>query len=142
MLDERLTKAKESLAGLLVKEEDHWKQRAKAHWLTDGDLNTRFFLQVTSARKKRNKIIGLSDDSRERFETQAGVKDIIRLYFTELFTASESFEDIDRVISLVDRRITHDDVTMLEAEAISHMRKDKSPGPTVSIRGSTKSYGV
>lgn len=50
--DARLTKAKESLARLLVKEEDHWKQRAKAHWLTDGDLNTRFFLQVTSARKK------------------------------------------------------------------------------------------
>jgi hypothetical protein len=27
---------------LLVQEEGYWKQRAKMHWLQEGDLNTRF----------------------------------------------------------------------------------------------------
>jgi hypothetical protein len=31
-------------ATLLVQEEEYWKQRAKMHWLQEGDLNTHFFI--------------------------------------------------------------------------------------------------
>lgn len=60
---DRLLELKSNLAKLLISEEKYRKQRAKAHWLKCGDLNTRFYHQVASARKKRNKISGLHDDN-------------------------------------------------------------------------------
>ncbi|CAJ2669980.1 unnamed protein product [Trifolium pratense] len=50
-------------ATLLVQEEGYWKQRAKMHWLQEGDLNTRFFHMSASARSKKKKITNLMDDA-------------------------------------------------------------------------------
>ena len=46
---ERFQKAHEQHAKLLVQEEDFWRQRAKMHWLKDGDLNTKFLHLSASA---------------------------------------------------------------------------------------------
>jgi hypothetical protein len=45
-----------SHATLLVQEETYWRQRAKMHWLKEGDLNTNFFHLSTSIRSKSKKI--------------------------------------------------------------------------------------
>ncbi|PNX63886.1 hypothetical protein L195_g061843, partial [Trifolium pratense] len=50
-------------ATLLVQEEGYWKQRAKMHWLQEGDLNTRFFHMSVSARSKKKKITKLVDEA-------------------------------------------------------------------------------
>jgi hypothetical protein len=39
-------------ARLLVQEEAFWKQRAKMHWLKEGDMNTKFFHTSVVARGK------------------------------------------------------------------------------------------
>lgn len=44
------------LGKLLIQEEAIWKQRAKLFWLKDEDLNTKFFHQSASMRRKRNHI--------------------------------------------------------------------------------------
>lgn len=49
------------LARLLAQEEDFWRQRAKIYWLTEGDLNTKYFHSVATARRRRNVISALVD---------------------------------------------------------------------------------
>ena len=44
---------------LLDDEEIYWGQRAKAHWLKEGDRNTKFFHVQTSERRKQNTIVGI-----------------------------------------------------------------------------------
>lgn len=54
--------AKCALGRLLVQEETFWRQRAKIFWLRDGDVNSRFFHQSASARRKKNRVVRLKND--------------------------------------------------------------------------------
>jgi hypothetical protein len=49
----RYMEVQEQHAKLLIQEDTYWKQRAKMHWLKEGDLNTRFFHMSASARHRR-----------------------------------------------------------------------------------------
>ena len=49
------------LAKLLEDEELYWKQRAKAFWLENDDLNTKFFHAQSLGRKVANKVSSLVD---------------------------------------------------------------------------------
>jgi hypothetical protein len=52
----RYKEVQERHARLLVQEETYWRQRAKMHWLKEGDLNTKFFHMTASARQRKKKI--------------------------------------------------------------------------------------
>ena len=41
---------------LLGQKELYWKQRAKQHWLAEGDANTRFFHTMATVRQNKNLI--------------------------------------------------------------------------------------
>jgi hypothetical protein len=71
MTDENDAKAKElaNLVEILLEQEEiHWLQRSRVNWLSQGDKNTRFFHQFASARRKKNMIKRLKDDSKEWVE--------------------------------------------------------------------------
>src|SRR6266487_2463361 len=70
---------------LMVQEEDYWKQRAKMHWLKDGDINTSFFHKSATARRKKNNISKLVDEGGIEVHTQEEFCEVAKQYFDTLF---------------------------------------------------------
>lgn len=61
---------KQELATLSEQEDKFWRQRAKVHWLRDGDRSTKYFHVSTSERKKHNRLDKLSNNDGHVFDTQ------------------------------------------------------------------------
>lgn len=124
-----------TLSSLLIQEEDFWKQRAKAFWLRDGDMNTRFFHATASARKKTNTIQKLLGNDGVWYDSEDDMCEIVKNYFTDLFEASDGV--YDPVISTVLPRVTNSENALLTEpftieefkKALFQMHPDKSPGP-------------
>lgn len=125
------------LGKLLVQEETVWKQRAKVFWLRDGDLNTRFFHQSASARKRRNRITKLQNAEGLWVEGQDDLCRIVGDYFSDLFAVNEIDERNNSFLNAVGCMLTDTqnseltrDFTINEFDvAINQMHGDKSPGP-------------
>ncbi|CAK8567733.1 unnamed protein product [Lathyrus sativus] len=55
-LTSRFFEAQVEYNNALIKEDTYWKQRAKMHWLWDGDLKTKYFHLFVTTRKNFQKI--------------------------------------------------------------------------------------
>ncbi|WJX93691.1 hypothetical protein P8452_75185 [Trifolium repens] len=123
------------MSSLLVQEDTFWRQRAKTHWLRDGDLNTKFYHASATSRRKVNKITSLLDASDNLITNDIELCDVAHDYFADIFQRQHS--EIEPVINLIDCSISPDDNNMLTApfvieefkEAIFSMKPDKCPGP-------------
>ncbi|XP_074328246.1 uncharacterized protein LOC141666148 [Apium graveolens] len=73
---------------LLRKQEIFWRQRAKQHWLREGEKNTRFFHKFSSTRKEHNNITKLQIANGDCKETDAEIQEIIMDYFNNLFCST------------------------------------------------------
>ncbi|XP_074356683.1 uncharacterized protein LOC141696441 [Apium graveolens] len=92
------------LEELLLHEEQYWKQRAKAFWLTEGDTNSKFFHATTSKRKKSNFISHLVNNENEIISSHDDMCREAVEYFKSVFTGANSSsvnvdDEVDRVIS-------------------------------------------
>ncbi|CAJ2637965.1 unnamed protein product [Trifolium pratense] len=122
-------------ATLLVQEEGYWKQRAKMHWLQEGDLNTRFFHMSVSARSKKKKITKLVDEAGTAVHTQEDLCEVAKNYFNALFKNISGIHV--PVLNHIQQRVTEEDNHLLMApmtkielqQALFQMHPDKSPGP-------------
>ncbi|GAU10125.1 hypothetical protein TSUD_418540, partial [Trifolium subterraneum] len=122
-------------ATLLIQEEGYWKQRAKMHWLQEGDMNTRFFHMSATVRNKKNKVTKLIADNGTEAHTQEELCEVAKSYFDTLFKPRDG--DHDPVLNLIQPRVTDDDNLVLTApitkveiqQALFQMHPDKSPGP-------------
>ncbi|GAU27412.1 hypothetical protein TSUD_356480 [Trifolium subterraneum] len=131
----RFLEAQKQHAKVLIQEDIFWRQRAKMHWLKDGDLNTKFFHMSASARAKVKKIEKLITDENEVVIDQQELGDVARKYFQELFKPKGGSHE--PVLSLILTRISAKDNAMLEAPitkeelrtTLFQMHPDKSPGP-------------
>ncbi|GAU26994.1 hypothetical protein TSUD_290460 [Trifolium subterraneum] len=121
-------------ATLLIQEEGYWKQRAKMHWLQEGDMNTRFFHMSATVRGKK-KVTKLIADNGTEAHTQEELCEVAKSYFDTLFKPRDG--DHDPVLNLIQPRVTDDDNFILTApitkveiqQALFQMHPDKSPGP-------------
>ena len=92
---------KRRLAKLLEDEELYWKQQAKAFWLENGDLNTKFFHAQASGRKATNKVSSLVDVNGIVQSDLSTMGFIALSYFQNLF--SSGLPNLDGLeISLTD----------------------------------------
>jgi hypothetical protein len=120
---------------LLVKDDLFWKQRAKAFWYRDGDLNTRFYHATASTRQKKNQIMQLQDSNGSVCNSPEGLQAIAKDYFLNLFQ-QQNGERL-RVLNAVNSTITLEDNNALTVpfsiaefkEAVFSMDADKCPGP-------------
>ncbi|VFQ67130.1 unnamed protein product [Cuscuta campestris] len=126
--------AQEAYKQVLEQQEMYWKQRAKQHWLTSGDQNTRYFHLSASGRKK-NHITQLQNSEGRWVTADSGMHDLMRAYFEDLFKASPG--ETRCILGTVNKRITEAQnqrlcVPVVKEEvkrAVFGMHPDKSPGP-------------
>ncbi|XP_057794267.1 uncharacterized protein LOC131010650 [Salvia miltiorrhiza] len=129
--------ARTELASLLLREEAHWQQRAKQHWLKGGDTNTKFFHAMASARRKKNTIIRLLRDDGDWTASNEEIQDVALNYFSNLFDEPSQQMDYHRILDKLNPCINEDMNGNLTREfsleefstAVSQMHPDKSPGP-------------
>jgi hypothetical protein len=122
-------------ARILVQEEAYWKQRAKMHWLKEGDLNTRFFHMSANARSKVKRVVKLVNEEDVAVTKQEELCEVAKRYFDSLFKSVEGNHDL--VLSIINQKVTEADNEMLTAPitkeeiytALMQMHPDKSPGP-------------
>jgi hypothetical protein len=96
---------------LLVQENSFWRQRAKTHWLKDGDLNTKFFHASATSRCKINRITSLMDSADSLVTSNIDLCTTAREYFVDIFQRQDSV--IDPVINLINSTISQTDNDML-----------------------------
>ncbi|KAM5560293.1 hypothetical protein ABKV19_021457 [Rosa sericea] len=121
---------------LLRREESFWRQRAKIFWLSDGDLNTKFFHQRASNRRKKNTLSGLFNAEGVWCTKDQDLEEIVLDYFQELFSSSHP-AGFQNVLDAIPQFISHADNVALtqdfDAEeiyrAIKGMHPSKAPGP-------------
>ncbi|CAH9113540.1 unnamed protein product [Cuscuta epithymum] len=122
------------LHALLHQQHTYWKQRAKQHWLNEGDHNTRFFHHQASRRKRKNYISKLRDLTGKWHEGEA-MNRLISTYFVDIFTSrgAHDFAELDGFtpkISVTDNANLTRPFTAEEVkDAIFSMAPDKAPGP-------------
>jgi hypothetical protein len=122
------------MAHLLVQEDTYWRQRAKTHWLRDGDLNTKFFHVSATSRRKVNRINSLLDSSSTLVTKDEDLCEVARAYFVHIFNKQNN---ITPIINIVDQTIFQEDNNMLTKPftmeefklAMFSMHPDKCPGP-------------
>jgi hypothetical protein len=83
----------------------YWKQRAKAHWLKDGDKNTSFFHACASERKRVNLIKKLKDGNGGVVEGERELKSLITNYYSSLFKSNAGSDDAE-LLSNISSRVT------------------------------------
>jgi len=124
----------EQHATLLIQEEAFWKQRAKMHWLKEGDLNTNFFHMSAKIRGKARRVEKLLNDDNNEVSSQHELCDVAHKYFEALFRSEHS--ENNSVLDLIEPKITLEDniellkpITKEELRlALFQMHLDKSPG--------------
>lgn len=113
----------------------YWRQRAKAHWLVNGDRNTKFFHLYASKRKRRSRISKLVKEDGAAVE-QEEIKLLIANFYKDLFTshAGSHMEDLlqhvlprvsDEMNEMLMRPFTEEEIK----QGLNSISDLKAPGP-------------
>ena len=126
---------------MLEDEELYWKQRAKAFWLENGDLNTKFFHAQASGHKAANNVSSLVDVNGIVQLDLSTMGSIALSYFRNLFSSGlPNFDGLE--ISLIDVVSLEENESLVApfskeefTKAIKQMHPEKSSGPDGLIPG-------
>jgi hypothetical protein len=133
---------------LLEQEEIRWLQRSRANWLQHGDLNTNFFHNFATARRKKNYIIKIKGDDGDWVEGTQMLKPLVFQYFSNLF--SSEVQDTDpaflekitpKVTNLMNERLISPFSAEDVKKAVFSIGDFKAPG-MASMLSSTKNSGI
>ncbi|RVW26228.1 Transposon TX1 uncharacterized 149 kDa protein [Vitis vinifera] len=68
-----------------LREEIHWRQKAKVKWVKDGDCNSKLFHKVANGRRNRNFIKFLENERGLVLDNSESITEEILLYFKKLY---------------------------------------------------------
>ncbi|VFQ91828.1 unnamed protein product [Cuscuta campestris] len=85
-MTERINITKE-IDSLMDKNDCYWRQRAKQHWLSEGDRNTRFFHNYASHRRRKNYIRKLRD-SNGNWHEGSNLTKLVFDFYSDLFVCA------------------------------------------------------
>ena len=103
-MGEEINQVRKEINDLLDSEEIFWRQHAKAHWLREGDKNTKFFHAKAFERRKQNTILGIWDKNGNWCGDQDSIARAAASYFEEIYSISHSSKSetvIAPILSLV-----------------------------------------
>ncbi|KAH1075467.1 hypothetical protein J1N35_027795 [Gossypium stocksii] len=69
------------------KEELFWEQRARVNWLRFGDRNTKFFHNSAIHYKRKNKVVGLENETGVLITDETELSKLATTYFKDLFSS-------------------------------------------------------
>jgi hypothetical protein len=109
--------------------------KSKTLLVTGGDTNSKLFHFYASARRRKNTLQFLCDDTGNRVGWDGGLPQLIHNYFSDLFSASPT--DDSQIMDVISPKVSTAQNTLLTrpfradevVAAINSMHPDKSPGP-------------
>ncbi|KAJ9707044.1 hypothetical protein PVL29_002161 [Vitis rotundifolia] len=126
---------KGELEELVLREEIHWRQKARVKWVKEGDCNSRFFHKVANGRRNRKFIKMLENERGLVLNNAESITEEILLYFEKLYASptgeSWSIEGLDwspiteESASRLDSPFTEEEIS----KAIFQLDRDKAPRP-------------
>ena len=78
---------KGELEELILREEIHWRQKAKVKWVKDGDCNSKLFHKVANGRRNRNFIKFLENERGLVLNNSESITEEILLYFKKPYSS-------------------------------------------------------
>ncbi|RVW25917.1 hypothetical protein CK203_095963 [Vitis vinifera] len=84
LLDQRALR-KGELEELILREEIHWRQKARVKWVKEGDYNSKFFHKVANGRRNRKYIKTLENERGLVLNNAESITEEILLYFEKLY---------------------------------------------------------
>jgi hypothetical protein len=93
----------------------YWKQRAHAHWMREGDRNTKYFHSFASERRRKNRITKLRTEDGGVVEEGEAMKEVATNYFLNLFSSSTGTR-MNELLECIDRRVTPEMNVMLNKD--------------------------
>ncbi|RVW93987.1 hypothetical protein CK203_034101 [Vitis vinifera] len=126
---------KGELEELILREEIHWRQKARVKWVKEGDCNSKFFHKVANGRRNRKYIKVLENERALMLNNSESIKEKILRYFEKLYSSPSGepwgVEGLDwspisgDSASRLDSPFTEEEIP----KAIFQLDKDKAPGP-------------
>ena len=131
-----INNVRRELNGLLDDKEIFWGQRAKVHWLKEGDRNTKFFHAQASERRKQNMITRIWDKFGRWCEDKDSIANATVTYFEDIYSTSNPIL-IDEVTAAIPTIVTEEMNMELSRNftreeivtALKQIHPKKSPGP-------------
>ncbi|RVW91479.1 Transposon TX1 uncharacterized 149 kDa protein [Vitis vinifera] len=134
LLSQRASR-KGELEELILREEIHWRQKAKVKWVKEGDCNSKFYHKVANGRRNRKYIKELENERGLVLKNAESITEEILHYFEKLYTnpigESWGVEGLDwspiseESALRLDSPFTEEEIS----KAIFQLDRDKAPGP-------------
>ncbi|WJZ85876.1 hypothetical protein VitviT2T_005388 [Vitis vinifera] len=134
LISQRVSR-KGELEELILREEIHWRQKAKVKWVKEGDCNSKFYHKVANGRRNRKYIKELENERGLVLKNAESITEEILHYFEKLYTnpTGESWG----VEGLDWSPISEESALRLESpfteeeisKAIFQLDRNKAPGP-------------
>ena len=86
LLSQRASR-KGNLEELILREEIHWRQKARVKWVKEGDCNSKFYHKVDNGRRNRKYIKELENERGLVLKNAESITEEILHYFEKLYTS-------------------------------------------------------